>query len=123
MMNAWASFARYGTPDTGKNIPWKIFKSEKRYFMKLDNDNSLSMEQDMLSMEDLLNSIQLSAIGSLLEKCLLVRETIENIGDPLEDVYAKWNQEACAKFDINAERKKIEDQLIAQYGSVSVYGD
>ena len=29
----------------------------------------------------------------------------------------------CAKFDINAERKKIEDQLIAQYGSVSVYGD
>ena len=81
------------------------------------------MEQDMLSMEDLLNSIQLSAVGSLLEKCLLVRETIENIGDPLEDVYAKWNKGACAKFDINAERKKIEDQLIAQYGSVSVYGD
>ncbi|MDA8719995.1 carboxylesterase family protein, partial [bacterium] len=122
MMNAWASFARSGAPDTGKNIPWKKFKSEKRYFMKLDN-NALSMEQDMLSMEDLLNSIQLSAVGSLLEKCLLVRETIENIGDPLEDVYAKWNKGACAKFDINAERKKIEDQLIAQYGSVSVYGD
>lgn len=123
MMNAWASFARSGAPDTGKNIPWKKFKSEKRYFMKLDNNNALSMEQDMLSMEDLLNSIQLSAVGSLLEKCLLVRETIENIGDPLEDVYAKWNKGACAKFDINAERKKNEDQLIAQYGSVSVYGD
>ena len=25
--------------------------------------------------------------------------------------------------EIMAERKKIEDQLIAQYGSVSVYGD
>jgi para-nitrobenzyl esterase len=123
MMNAWASFARSGAPDTGKNIPWKKFKSEKRYFMKLDNDNALSMEQDMLSMEDLLNSIQLSAVGSLLEKCLLVRETIENIGDPLEDAYAEWNQGACAKFDINAERKKIEDQLIDEYGSVSVYGD
>ena len=123
MMNAWASFARSGAPDTGKNIPWKKFTSEKRYFMKLDNDDSLSVHQDMLSMDYILDSIQTAAAGTLLEKCLLARETIENIGDPLEDIYAQWNQGACAQFDINVERKKIEDQLIAQYGSVSVYGD
>ena len=91
--------------------------------MKLDNDDSLSVHQDMLSMDYILDNIQTAAAGTLLEKCLLARETIENIGDPLEDIYAQWNQGACAQFDINLERKKIEDQLIAQYGSVSVYGD
>jgi hypothetical protein len=53
----------------------------------------------------------------------LARETIENIGDPLEMEYARWNQGACNQFDVNVERQKIENQLIAKYGSVSVYGD
>ena len=123
MMNAWASFAKNGVPNTGQNTPWKNFDSTQRSFMKLDKNDSLEMQQDQLSIQYILANIQSSPVGTLVEKCLLARETIENIGDPLESEYAKWNQGACNQFDINSERQKIEDQLIAQYGSVSVYGD
>ena len=123
MMNAWASFARDGSPDIRKELVWKKFNSIERSFIKLDKDESLAMDQDNLSIQSILEDIKLSSVGTVLEKCLLARETIENIGDPLEAEYARWNQGVCNRFDVNLERQKINNQLIAQYGSVSVYGD
>ena len=123
MMSAWASFARDGLPDTRKKVAWKKFNSLDRYFIKLDKDESLAMDQDNLSIQNILENIKLSSVGTVIEKCLLAREIIENIGDPLESEYAQWNQGVCNQFDVNFERKKIENQLIAEYGSVSVYGD
>jgi len=83
----------------------------------------LAMDQENLSIQSILEDIKLSSVGTVLEKCLLARETIENIGDPLEAEYARWNQGVCNRFDVNFERQKINNQLITQYGSVSVYGD
>ena len=123
MMNAWASFARDGSPDTGKEFVWKKFNSIERSFIKLDKDESLAMDQDNLSIKSILENIKLSSVGTVIEKCLLAREVIENIGDPLEAEYARWNQGVCNQFDVNLERQKIDNQLIATYGSVSVYGD
>jgi hypothetical protein len=123
MMNAWASFARDGSPDIRKEFVWKKFNSIERSFIKLDKDKSLAMDQDNLSIQSILENIKLSSVGTVLEKCLLARETIENIGNPLEAEYARWNQGVCNKFDVNLERQKIENDLIAEFGSVSVYGD
>jgi len=123
MMNSWASFAKNGAPSTGQNVQWKQFNSKQRYFMKLDKNDAMKIAQDKLSIKNILANIQSSPVGTLIEKCLLARETIENIGDPLESEYIQWNQGACTQFDINSERQKINDQLIAQHGSVSVYGD
>ena len=123
MMNAWASFARDGSPDIRKEFVWKKFNSIERSFIKLDKDESLAMDQDNLSIQSILENIKLSSVGTVIEKCLLAREVIENIGDPLEAEYARWNQGVCNQFDVNLERQKINNQLIAQYGSVSVYGD
>ena len=120
---AWASFARDGSPDIKKEFVWEKFNSIGRSFIKLDKDESLVMDQDNLSIKSILENIKLSSAGTVLEKCLLARETIENIGDPLEAEYALWNQGVCNQFDINLERQKINNQLISQYGSVSVYGD
>ena len=91
--------------------------------IKLDKDKSLAMDQDNLSIQSILENIKLSSVGTVIEKCLLAREVIENIGDPLEAEYARWNQGVCNQFDVNLERQKIDNQLIAKYGSVSVYGD
>ena len=123
MMNAWASFARDGSPDIRKEFVWKKFNSIERSFIKLDKDESLAMDQDNLSIQSILENIKLSSVGTVIEKCLLAREVIENIGDPLEAEYARWNQGVCNQFDVNLERQKIDNQLIAKYGSVSVYGD
>ena len=122
MMNAWTSFAKTGIPNTGKDVKWEKFNSNDRIFIKLDSDEFLSLDKEMLSMEYILGSLKLSPVGSLLEKCMLARETLDNIGDPLLDELGRWNEGACNQFDLNKERKKIEDDLIQEYGSVSVYG-
>jgi hypothetical protein len=52
---------------------------------------------------------------------LLAQETFFNIGDYLEDEFNRWNQGACKQFDMDFERKKIETDLIEEYGSATVY--
>ena len=121
MMQAWTSFAKTGTPNTGKSQEWKKFNSKDRNFMKLDSDKNLSLDREMLSLEFITENVRLSPAGTLLEKCLLVQETFFNIGDYLEDEFDKWNQGACKQFDMDFERKKIETDLIEEYGSATVY--
>ena len=123
MMNAWASFAKNGVPDVGKKLEWSRFTSKERAFLKLDSNENLSMDKEMLSLKYILGNVRLSPVGTLLEKCLLAKETFDNIGNPLPKDYSSWNQGACNQFNVNKERKKINDDLIAEYGSVSVYGD
>ncbi len=121
MMNAWASFAKTGIPSTGKQHKWSKFNSSDRVFLKLDSDEHLSLDKEMLSLEFILGQVRLSPVGTLVEKCLLIEETIINIGDPVPSYLSDWNQGACKQFDIRQERKKIEIDLIKEYGSVSVY--
>jgi len=121
MMQAWTSFAKTGIPNTGKSQEWNKFNSKDRNFMKLDSDKNLSLDREMLSLEFITENVRLSPVGTLLEKCLLVQETFFNIGDYLEDEFNRWNQGACKQFDMDFERKKIETDLIEQYGSATVY--
>mgnify|MGYP003950929901 CR=1 FL=1 len=121
MMHAWASFAKTGIPNTGKDQQWKKFNSKERFFMRLDSDEHLSLHKEMLSLESILGNVRLSPVGTLLEKCLLAEEIFFNIGDRLDDKFNKWNQGACKQFDTDFERKKIENDLIEEYGSATVY--
>jgi para-nitrobenzyl esterase len=121
MMQAWTSFAKTGIPNTGKSQEWKKFNSMDRSFMKLDSDENLSIDKEILSLEFITENVRLSPVGTLLEKCLLVQETFFNIGDYFENEFTKWNQGACEQFDMDFERKKIESDLIEEYGSATVY--
>jgi para-nitrobenzyl esterase len=121
MMQAWTSFAKTGVPITGKSQEWKKFNSKDRPFMKLDSDEHLSLDKEILSLEFITENVRLSPVGTLLEKCLLVQETFFNIGDYSEKEFTKWNQGTCKQFDMDFERKKIETDLIEEYGSATVY--
>ena len=121
MMQAWTSFAKTGIPNTGKSQEWKKFNSVDRSFMKLDSDEYLSIDKEMLSLEFITENVRLSPVGTLLEKCLLVQETFFNIGDYLEYEFMKWDEGVCKQFDMDLERKKIETDLIKEYGSATVY--
>ena len=121
MMNAWASFAKTGVPKTGKGFDWKKFDSKNRQFLKLDSDKYLSMDKDMLSLEFILGNLRLSPTGTLLEKCLLAEETFFNIGDRMDKEFLEWDNAVCKQFDMYQERKKIETDLIKEYGSASVF--
>ena len=68
MMNAWASFARDGSPDIRKEFVWKKFNSIERSFIKLDKDESLAMDQDNLSIQSILENIKLSSVGTVIRE-------------------------------------------------------
>tara|TARA_B100000989_G_scaffold80136_1_gene57115 strand:+ start:677 stop:2518 length:1842 start_codon:yes stop_codon:yes gene_type:complete len=121
MMNAWATFAKTGVPKTGKGVEWEKFDSENRKFLKLDSDEYLSLGREMLSLEFILGNLILSPTGNLLEKCLLAEETFFNIGDRMDEEFLKWNNGVCKQFDMHKERKKIETNLVEEYGSASVF--
>ena len=89
--------------------------------MRLDSDEHLSLDKEILSLELITENVRLSPIGTLLEKCLLVQETFFNIGDFSETEFLEWDQGACKQFDMDFERKKIETDLIEEYGSATVY--
>ena len=121
MMNAWATFAKTGVPKTGKSVEWEKFDSENRKFLKLDSDEYLSLDREMLSLEFILGNLRLSPTGNLLEKCLLAEETFFNIGDRMDEEFLEWNNGVCKQFDMYKERKKIETDLVEEYGSASVF--
>ena len=121
MMNAWATFAKTGIPKTGKGIEWEKFDSKNRKFLKLDSDEYLSLGREMLSIEFILENLRISPTGNLLEKCLLAEETFFNIGDRMDEEFLEWNSAVCRQFDMHQERKKIETNLIKEYGSASVF--
>ena len=121
MMNAWATFAKTGIPKTGKGIEWEKFDSKNRKFLKLDSDEYLSLDREMLSIEFILENLRISPTGNLLEKCLLAEETFFNIGDRMDEEFLEWNNAVCKQFDMYQERKKIETNLIKEYGSASVF--
>ena len=71
-------------------------------------------------MDDIL-SFANTNVATDLEKCLLVRETVINIGDPNVSLLNNWNNGLCNRFDLEFELRKIEDDLISKYGQVSIF--
>ena len=100
MMNAWATFAKTGVPKTGKGFDWEKFDSKNRKFLKLDSDEHLSLDREMLSLEFILGNLAISPTGNLLEKCLLAEETFFNIGDRMDEEFLEWNNAVCKQFDM-----------------------
>jgi hypothetical protein len=75
---------------------------------------------EIKNMDEILNFAN-SNVGTELEKCILVRETVINIGDPNILLLNNWNNGSCNRFDLEFELRKIEDGLISKYGQVSVF--
>ena len=120
-LSAWSNFAKKGVPIIeNANVQWERYKSSKQAFMILDNLSELRLTHDKKNMDDILNFANTN-VATDLEKCLLVRETVINIGDPNLSLLNNWNNGSCNKFDLESELRKIEDDLIRKYGQVSVF--
>ena len=55
-----------------------------------------------------------------LEKCFIVWEAFTAVGDNRLAEYHSWNNGLCNQFDIKAEQRKMNDSLIAEFGSAEV---
>jgi para-nitrobenzyl esterase len=71
-------------------------------------------------MDSLLNTLAENRAPTELEKCLIVWESLVNVGDPELEAIGDWNTGSCVRFDLLQEQKNIQSRLIAEFGSVSV---
>ena len=120
-LSAWSNFAKEGVPIIeNASVKWERYESSRQAFMVLDNLSQLRLMSERKNMDEILNFAN-SNIATELEKCILVRETAINIGDPNISLLSNWNNGSCNRFDFEFELKKIEDDLISKYGQVSVF--
>ncbi len=118
MMTAWGTFAREGAPALPHGQSWPRYDGSQPAFARLDVGDALGISDDVPSREELLNLIASSAVVSELERCLLAWEMVTAVGDPDYGVYTRWQNGRCAEVDAVAEKRRIQDDLKARYGSV-----
>ncbi len=120
VMNIWADFAESATPDKSLPFQWQAYNSADKAYVHLDKDEFLALDFETQTLDSLLASVASFSDASYAEKCILVWETLINIGDADIPGYKSWNNGQCATFDARAEQDKIAKKLIEKYGSPSV---
>jgi para-nitrobenzyl esterase len=120
IMNIWGDFAGSATPDKSLPFQWQAYNSADKAYVHLDKDEFLALDFETETLDSLLKKVANFSDASYAEKCILVWETLINIGDADIAGYKSWNNGQCAKFDARAEQNKIAKKLIEKYGSSSV---
>lgn len=120
IMNIWGGFAGSATPDKSLPFQWQAYSSVDKAYVHLDKDEFLALDFETETLDSLLEKVASFTDASYAEKCILVWETLINIGDADIPRYKSWNNGQCAKFDARAEQNKIAEKLIEKYGSPSV---
>ena len=122
MMTAWGAFARDGSPRLPDGQNWPRYDPGAPAFMRLDVGGQLGLSHDVLGPEELLANVAVSETVSELERCLLVWELLTAVGVPNYDAYSVWDGARCANVDAPGEKRRIREELEAEYGSVYFSG-
>jgi len=117
MMNIWGDFALSAAPDKSLAFQWQAYKSDNKAYVRLDKDEFLALDTETQTLDSLLARVAADSYASHSEKCILVWETLINIGDRDIPRYKAWNNGQCAAFDARAVQNKIAETLIQKYGS------
>ena len=83
MMNFWTNFAKSGTPGVSSNdIYWESYEpNSSNKILIIDEKKNLRISSLDLSLDDLANEISASNLLDDEEKCILLYETSNYIGD------------------------------------------
>ena len=119
-MNVWGDFAHSATPDKSLDFEWQRYNSKTKPYVRLDKDEFLALRFETETLDSLLLQVVEDTHASHSEKCLLVWETLINIGNPDIARYQSWNDSQCEQFNARAEQTRIAAELIEEYGTASV---
>ncbi len=119
-MNVWGDFAHSGIPDQSLDFKWQRYNNETKAYVRLDRDEFLSLHFETETLDTLLAGIAGDNNASQIEKCLLLWETLTNVGSADIARYRSWNNGQCEQFDARAEQERIAADLIEEFGTSSV---
>jgi para-nitrobenzyl esterase len=120
MMSAWADFAKTANPSASIPVVWPIYNEQSATFMRLDINDLLRTDSEKYTLDSLLEEVLSKPEATQLEKCLMVWESLVNIGDVSLELLETLGGGTCAKYDLLAEQQKIRDFFVENFGSVSV---
>ena len=112
-MNFCTEFAKNGVPGiSSNNILWNKYnpKTEKNIF-HIDEKKNLRMDSLNLSMQELVNEILSSQIIDKEEKCILLYETTNYIGDNSFDEFVKDINFNCSRDEALRISKKNSETI------------
>ena len=120
IMRAWSDFAKGFGPGGRLDVDWTPFGEVGQYYVHLDRDEALRLDSESETMTTLLDRLKVNQVATDLEKCLIVWESLVNVGDADVAYFREWNNGFCGRFDIVQEQAKLNQALIDEYGSISV---
>ena len=119
-INVWGDFALSGIPDQSLDFEWQRYNSKTKPYVRLDRDEFLGLQFETETLDTLLAGIAADTNASHLEKCLLVWETLINIGNADIARYQSWNNGQCEQLNARGEQERIALDLIKEFGTSSV---
>jgi para-nitrobenzyl esterase len=120
VMRAWSDFAKGLGPGDRLDVDWRPFSREAQHYVHLDRDDALRLDSESETMVTLLDTLKEHKVATDLEKCLIVWESLVNVGDADVASFKHWNNGFCGQFDIVQEQSKLNQALIDEFGSTSV---
>jgi para-nitrobenzyl esterase len=86
----------------------------------LDKDELLALNFESETLTSVLAKIAANTHADPIEKCLMVWETLINVGDRDIPRYKSWNNSQCVNFDARKAQENIAVELIKEFGGTSV---
>ena len=113
MMNFWTEFAKSGVPGESSNdIFWNKYNPETgKNILHIDEKSKIRIDILDLSMQAIVNEILFSEIIDNEEKCILLYETTNYIGDSSFDEFVKDVKFDCSKNEALRISKKNSDTI------------
>ena len=113
MMNFWTEFAKNGSPGKSSNdINWEKYNPQfNKNILHIDEKKDLRIEKLDLSMQGLVNEILFSKIIDNEEKCILLYETTNYIGDNSFDEFVKDVNFRCSRDEALRISKKNSETI------------
>ncbi len=120
MMSAWGHFAREGRPGAVQGQPWSRYSTEAPVTMVLDSLGRSHPISGRETLEALLAEVQAPSMLAPLQRCLMVWDTVVNIGRPRYELYNEWHNGECAAIDAIAEKATIKAAYEREFGSAEL---
>ena len=113
MMNFWANFAKNAVPgDSTNNVTWKKYNPNlDKSILIIDEAKNLGISELDLDLSSLVSDILKSELLSVEEKCIILYETTNYIGDNLFEQFNKNKPFKCSRKEALRIAKKNEGSI------------
>ena len=113
MMNFWANFAKNAEPgDSTNNVTWSKYNPNlDKSILIIDEAKNLGISELDLDLSSLVSDILKSELLSVEEKCIILYETTNYIGDNLFEQFNKDNPFMCSRKEALRIAKQNEGSI------------